>query len=343
MKTDAMKLKKLTRREAVRWIAGAVGAAGAAASGAFALPGCNKGDTAAGGSKKLRIAFVTNNSAPFWTYARAGCRKAEQETPGVTVDFQIPSDRSAPGQKRIIDDLLTRGIDGIAISPVDPVNQTPMLNEVAKQVMVFTQDSDAPNSDRTCYVGTDNVAAGKQAGELIKQVLPDGGKIMLFVGKKDAQNARERFDGIKQALAGTKIEILDLRTDDADEIRAKANAQDTLVKYPDLAGMVGLWEYNGPAILSAVREAGKAGKVKIVTFDAAEETLNGVRSGDIYGTIVQQPFEFGRLAVEIMAKALRGDRSEIPPGKQKFIPTKAILKNNVDAYQAELKQFAEQK
>src|SRR5262249_34090838 len=151
-----------------------------------------------------------------------------------------------------------------AISPVDPKNQTQMINRAASQALVFTQDSDAPNSNRTCYIGTDNVAAGRQAGQLVKEALPEGGRIMVFVGTMDAQNAQERYSGLKQALEGSKIEILDVRTDEADSVRAKRNAADTLVKYPDIAGMVGLWAYNGPAILGAVKEAGKVGKVKII-------------------------------------------------------------------------------
>src|SRR5262252_3732232 len=106
-----------------------------------------------------------------------------------------------------------------------------MLNRAAQQALVVTQDSDAPNSNRVCYIGTDNVAAGRQAGQLIKEALPQGGKIMLFVGKLDARNAQERYQGIKEALQDSNVEILDIRTDDTDHPRAKANAADTLVKY----------------------------------------------------------------------------------------------------------------
>ena len=121
-------------------------------------------------------------------------------------------------------------MDGIAISPVDPANQTAMLNDAAKQALVFTHDSDAPDSKRECYVGTDNVAAGRQAGELIKEALPQGGKIAIFVGKLDARNAQERLQGIKEAIAGSTIEIIDVRTDDTDQVRAKANVSEMLVE-----------------------------------------------------------------------------------------------------------------
>ena len=153
------------------------------------------GAGSAGGAK--RLAFVTNNASDFWTIARKGVEKADAELAEATAEFKIPSDGTAAEQRRIVDDLLAKGIEGIAISPVDPDNQTGMINEVSQKTLVFTQDSDAPNSNRACYVGTDNVAAGRQAGGLIKEALPQGGKIMVFVGKIDARNAAERLQGIK--------------------------------------------------------------------------------------------------------------------------------------------------
>ena len=150
----------------------------------------------------------------------------------------------------------------------------------------------------------------------------------------DAQNAHDRLSGIKQVLTDPKFQILDVRTDQTDTTRAKANAADTLVKYPDIACLVGLWSYNGPAILSAVRDAGKAGQVKIVCFDTDDETLAGVKNGDIFGTVVQQPFEFGRLSMINLAKVIGGDKSVIPESKQIFIPTLAITKDKIDEFVA---------
>ncbi|MEP7075027.1 MAG: sugar-binding protein, partial [Acidobacteriota bacterium] len=250
-----------------------------------------------------------------------------------------PGQGTAAEQKGIIDDLISNGVSGIAISPVDPANQTQLINDTAKKALVITQDSDAPNSDRTLYIGTDNVAAGRQAGELIKEALPNGGKIILFVGKTDASNAAERTQGIKEALKGTAIEIVDTRTDEADPARAKSNAADMLVKYPEISALVGLWSYNGPAILSAVKDGGKVGKVKIIAFDEQKETLDGVRDGSIVGTIVQQPFEFGYQSVKLMRQILMGDRSAIPPNKQIIVPTLTIKKDGVDEFEKKLNEL----
>ena len=295
--------------------------------------GCRSGSTDdARRSGTIKLAFVTNNAADFWTIARRGVEKADAELSDVDTEFRLTSDGTAAEQQRIVDDLLTKGVAGIAISPVDPANQVAMIDAAARQAMVFTQDSDAPQSQRTLYIGTDNLAAGRQAGQLIRNAIPDGGDVMLFVGKLDAQNARERVQGIRDALAGSNVRILDVRTDDVDDVRAKANAADTLVRYPDVKGLVGLWSYNGPAILNAVRDAGKVGKVKIVAFDEADETLAGITAGAIEATVVQQPYEFGYQAIHKMAQAARGDRSFIPASKQIIVPTVVVNRANVEAF-----------
>ena len=306
----------------------------------FSLTGCGKrgGESSAGG-ESLRLAFLTNNAASFWVIARRGTEAARAECGDLTVDFRMPGGGTAAEQQQILDDLLAKGVDGIAISPVDPANQLALLNRVAAQTLLITQDSDAPESDRVCYIGTDNVAAGRAAGALIREAIPEGGRIMVFVGKIDAQNAKERHQGIVEALEGSPIEIIDVRTDDVDQVRARTNVEDTLVKYPDVACLVGLWAYNGPAILNAVREAGKLGQVKIVCFDEEEETLAGVAAGHIHGTVVQQPYEFGRLAITRMAQYLRGDPKAFPDSGVLVVPTLDVKKDNVAAFKARLEEL----
>jgi ribose transport system substrate-binding protein len=302
--------------------------------------GCGKSESGPGAAgKKTKLAFVTNNVSDFWTIARAGCEKAASELGNVELSFKLPANGTAAEQKSIVQDLLALGVDGIAISPKDPANETDLLNDAASRALLITQDSDAPASNRACYIGTDNTAAGRQAGELLKQALPNGGKIMVFVGSRDAQNAQERLGGIKEVISGTKIEIIDVRTDETDPIKAKSNVKDTILNYPDVAGLVGLWSYNGPAIVSAVKEADKVGKIQIVCFDEEDATLQGVKDGAIYATVVQQPYEFGYRAMTVMAKYIAGDKSVIPSDKKIIVPTLAISKDKVDEFWSHLKQL----
>jgi len=294
-------------------------------------------------SAKLKLAFISGAATDFWVYCERGCQRADSELGDVQVEFKYTSDATAVEQRRIVDDLLAKGIDGLIVTPLDPVNQAVMINRAAKQVPVIITDSDVIGSDRLCYIGTNNVDAGRQAGELIKEILPNGGKIMLFVGRSDAQNAKERIQGLKETIKGSKIEILDIRTDDVDRVRAKANVNDTMVKYPDVSCLVGLWSYNGPAILNAVKEAGKLGQIKIVAFDEEPETIKGIMNGHIYGSVVQQPFLFGYKSVHILAKVLKGDKSVVPESGQINIPTLIIKQPQASDFLKKLEKLRGEK
>lgn len=286
------------------------------------------------------VAFLPNTSSDFWKVARKGCEKADAEMSDIKVTFKTPYDGTPLAQNRLIREALDRDdADAIAISPIDPEGQKQAINEASKRAVIITQDSDAPETNRVLYLGADNTAAGRQAGELVKKALPKGGKIMVFVGKSELQNARERFAGLKEALQGSSVEIIDLMTDDNDPSRARGNAEETMKKHPDVAGMVGLWSYNGPAILQALKTENQVGKVKIVCFDNDKETLDGIKSGAIFGTVAQQPFEYGYQVVQVASKILKGDRSVIPENKQIFIPTVIVQRENIDAYRNELEQM----
>ena len=287
---------------------------------------------------KKSLAFVVNVSADFWTIARRGIEKANKEHPDYAMEMIIPSQASAAEQRRILDELIAREVAGIAISVINPASSTETLNRVAAKTMLFTTDSDAPDTNRIVYIGTDNVAAGREAGAQMKKALPGGGKAMLFVGTMDADNARERVEGIRDALKGGNIEIIDVRTDGSDFARAKSNAEDTLSRYADIGLMVGLWAYNTPQIYQAVKQSGRT-NVKIVGFDEDALTLRGVADGTIFSTVVQQPFEFGYQCMVDMVKSLNGDKSWVPADKKIIVPTRIIDKSNVAEFQAYMKQL----
>src|ERR1700740_3215481 len=130
----------------------------------FAVLGLSLGQFAANAqdNKHLKLTVLTNNASDFWTIARAGCEQAQKDVPNISVDFRIPSDGTAAEQTRIFDDLLVKGTNGIALSPVDPANQTAMIDRGRHKVLVVPQDTNAPKSTRSFYVGTDNLAAGRQ-------------------------------------------------------------------------------------------------------------------------------------------------------------------------------------
>jgi ABC-type sugar transport system substrate-binding protein len=151
---------------------------------------------------KPRLAFVTNGVAPFWTIAEAGALQAKEDLE-IDVDIVMPSG-GITDQKDKVEDLITRKVDGIAISPIDADNQTELINKAAEQTNVVTHDSDAPTSNRLCYIGMDNYDAGLMCAELVKKAIPDGGKIMIFIGRMEQDNAKHRRDGLIDGLLGKK-------------------------------------------------------------------------------------------------------------------------------------------
>ena len=286
---------------------------------------------------KKTLVFVVNGASDFWKAAEAGVKKAQGELPNYKLDFKYPEQSSAAIQTRLMDDLVAAGASGIMVSAVDPKTMGDALDRIGKQVALFTTDSDAPKSSRVAYIGSSNVDAGKQAGEIALKALPNGGKCMGFVGLPGADNARERIEGFKDTIKGSKIELVDVRADDIDRTRSKRNVEDTLTAHPEINCMVSFYSYNTPRIYEVLKEAGKLDKIRIIGFDEDPITLGGVKEGNIVGTVVQQPFEWGYQGMKLMAKYIEGDKSGVPANGIIIVPGKVIDKTNVDDFMGMMK------
>lgn len=152
-------------------------------------------------SQRVSMQFVTNLTNPFWDFSDFGC-KLGGETFNVDVSVYQPPNGAISEQKVRVESMIVNDVDGLAISVKEPKGQTPDINQWCKEMKVITVDSDAPDSDRLYYIGTDNIAAGRQAGELLAEALPNGGKVMIFVGDLTQANANERAQGVIDALLG---------------------------------------------------------------------------------------------------------------------------------------------
>ena len=305
------------------------------------------------------IAYVTNGIDPFWDLCAAGVRQAEEEF-GVRCEIHMPP-KGLADQKSILETLLTKGIKGIAVSPIDADGQTQFLNEVASETVLITHDADAPKSDRLVYIGTDNYKAGRALGQLVKAAIPDGGEVAIFVGRLEQLNARLRrqglidelldrphqtlgqvkIDAVSKVFKGEKYTIVDTRTDQFVMDAAKSNAEDAITKYKNLACMVGLFAYNPPRCLQAIKEAGKLGQIKVCGFDEDDALLKAIKDGHAYGTISQQPWKYGYQSVRVLKALVDGDTSVIPENKFIDVGYKIVTKANIDEFWAEKKKMAE--
>lgn len=305
---------------------------------------------------KPTVAYVTNGIAPFWSVAEAGAIKGGEDF-NANVLVRMPPE-GAGDQKRMLEELINQQVDGVAVSPINSENQVDILTQVAESTNMITQDSDAPNVARLAYIGMDNYLAGRMCGQLVKEAIPDGGNVMIFVGRLGQLNADLRRQGVidelldrsedssrrdptGEVLKGKKYTVLDTRTDNFDFANAKAQAEDAIVKYPELNCMVGLFGYNPPNILEALAGAGKLGEIQVVAFDEDVPTLQAIKDGTCAGTIVQDPFNYGYRSVEMLSKLARGDRSMIPDNDDKFIdiPARTIRADNVDEFWKQLDEL----
>lgn len=288
--------------------------------------------------EKQKLAFVVNAASDFWKLAEAGVAAAQAELPDYELQFRYPAQGSAALQNALMDDLVAAGTDAIMISSADPKNSIDAFNRIAAQVPLFTTDSDAPDSNRIAYLGSSNMLAGIQAGEIALKALPNGGKCMGFVGFLGADNAIERIAGFRKAVEGSSIELIDVRGDDVDFARARSNVDDVLASMPEIDCMVGFYSYNPPKIYEALQAAGRLGKVSVIAFDEDPITLGAVRQGSFSGTVVQDPYQWGYRGMHLMAKYLQGDKSEIPADGLIIVPTVIIDQSNVDEFEAVLKK-----
>ena len=324
--------------------------------------GCFKGGSGAAGTKgtastdKPHVAYISNGVASFWVIAEAGANAAGKEV-DAKVTVLMPAE-GVSDQKRMIEDMLAKGVDGMAVSPIDPENQVDLLNKAAKITKLITHDSDAPGCERLAYVGMDNYVAGRLCGELVEEALPEGGKIAIFIGRLEQDNARRRRQGVIDHILGRdrdptrydppdepikegKWHIVGTYTDQFDRAQGKANAEDAMSRHPDLDGMVGLFVYNPPLMLEALKQGKKLGKIKVIGFDEADETLQGIKDGHVFGTTVQNPYEYGRQSVTLLAGLARGKtlaEMSVPEDGFINIPARNIQPANVDAFWAELKK-----
>ena len=316
-----------------------VALAGAGCRKTETAPSSAAASTAGTGNSTYRFAFVTNNSSDFWNIAEKGLRKAEKDF-GVKVDMFRPLKGEIADQQRFLEDIMVQSYDGVAISPINPDAMTGTFDKVAAKMPLVCDDSDAPKSKRSVYVGTNNIDAGRAAGaaaiEGLKAARITKGKIAIFVGRIDMQNAIERKQGVDETLGKLPgFEMLPVYLDKTDRALAKKNVEDALARYPDLVLLLGLWSYNGPSMAGAVRASTRHEKPVMVVFDEEEETLKAVQDGAIFATIVQRPFQFGYQSIKAL-KDLK-DGKAVPPVVDTGILT--VKKENVAQFWSELREL----
>ncbi len=249
---------------------------------------------------KLTIGVIGKSVHPYWSQVEQGV-KAAGKALGVETRFFVPSKEDINAQLQMLESFIAQGFAGIAIAPSDPTAVIPTIKKALEMgIPVITLDTDSPKSGRYVYIGTDNYSAGYIAGTIMKKLLNGKGKVVIGTGSLTAMNSLQRIQGFKDAIKDTDIEIVDILNDEEDGARALSLAESALNAHPDLDAFFGVYAYNGPSQALAVKNAGKAGKIKIVCFDTTPDILQYVKEGVINATMGQRPYMMGYLSVTVL-------------------------------------------
>lgn len=261
--------------------------------------------------KQWHIAIVPKAlTGEYWVRCKKGAEAAARQF-GVRLTFVGPSSETdVDKQIDIVENLITRGVDAIGISPCDGKALVPVIEKaVAKGIPVVTVDSDAKTNKRLAYIGTDNEKAGELAGKELAKLLNGKGKVLIIQGVPGAENLMQRVKGFKRVLAKyPQIKIVSEQACQSDLARALEITENALRSHPDLGGIFGVNAYGAPGAAQAVKEAGKVGVVKIVGFDAIPTTLKYCAEGVVQAIIEQRPYRMGYLAVRYLKDALEGKK-----------------------------------
>ena len=225
-----------------------------------------------------------------------------------------------------------------------------MINGAADKTIVVTFDSDAPNTRRRGFIGTDDYAAGQIAADEVRSAIPDGGKVIISVGSVEMSNGGDRRQGIidnlldrpfkhsdqhdplNADLKGKKYEIAATVVDGHKLDDVPKLIGDSIAANPDVKCIVGLFSYSGPAIVKAVEAAGKKDQIKVIGFDESAEEQAAVLSGAIYSSILQDQYHCGYETVRVLADLARGVAQNRPAGPRvTALPVLVMRKDNIQS------------
>ncbi len=263
----------------------------------------------------------------FWQSVHAGAVAAARET-GVEILWNGPaSETDYNGQIQIVEAMMNRRVDAIALAPIDKKAMVGVVERAARQnVPVIIFDSGIDTDLFASQVATDNYAAGVIAAERMGMLLGGKGKVVIVAVQPGAASTMAREQGFEDTIAGRfpGIQIVDKRYGMADFAKSLAVTENMLTAHPGLDGMFASNESSAVGAAQAVK--GRKAKVKLVGFDWSPTLLDDLRSGVIDSLVVQHPFKMGYESVISAVKKLRGE----PLVKMNNLAPRLILKDDLD-------------
>jgi ABC-type sugar transport system substrate-binding protein len=290
--------------------------------------------TAAGGKKEPKDIKILvdmkgpGGGNPFWAAVEKGANEAAKAMGTQVTVLAPPQESDVPSQIAQIEDAVTKGVDGIAIAPTDPAALAPVLQKaIDAGVKVVFIDTKGQNEGVT-FIGTNNEAGAKLAGEYMCKTLKSGDKVAILQGIITQSTGKARAEGAKAGLSACGLNIVAETPAEWDKAKGQAAMEDILTKNPDLKGVFGSNDNMALGAVQAIKNAGLTGKILVVGFDANPDAAAAILAGDMNASVAQAPSNMGKFGVENLIKLIQGE--SIPPIID--TGTELVTKDNADKY-----------
>jgi len=272
----------------------------------------------------------------FFNWAYGGMQDAAKLLGAdIKTELRGPATWDASQEARAIEQLIAKGVNGIIVTAGDATTLNPAIDKaVARGIPVITFDSDAPESKRLCFAGTNNYEAGKVAGKAMVEWLNGEGEVGIstFPGPN---HLVERIRGFKDGLAGSKVKVVATCNDEGKVAAAESAITAMLQAHPEIDAVFAAHGNPGPGAVAAVKNVGKEGQIQIMGFDFGMPVVEAIDKGQIRGTVGQNPYLMGYVSMMMAWGAnqkTRVDGPHAPPSINTGV--RILTKEDIGVYKS---------
>ena len=276
---------------------------------AFGFPGCGSSSDDSDGRLTLAV-IPKGTSHEFWKSIHAGAIKAAREL-DVEIIWKGPQkEDDREEQIKVVENFIARRVDGIVLAPLDDTALSrPVADASAEGIPVVIIDSGLDSDTQVSFVATDNFKGGGLGAERLGALLGGKGKVVMLRYQEGSASTMAREKGFMEALAAKFPEIEVISSNQyagATTESAIQKAENILVRFAEIDGIFCPNESSTFGMLRALQNAGRAGKLKFVGFDASEKLAQALRAGELHGLVLQNPFYMGELGVKTLVAHIKG-------------------------------------
>jgi simple sugar transport system substrate-binding protein len=264
-------------------------------------------------AENIKIGFITKFPVPFFATMENAAKEYAAADLGLEIVFgQGTSATDIEGQIALIESMVTNGVQGIAITPVDPTVASTLDKAIAQGVKVVLMDNNIPDwNGRTALATTDNYNAGKIAGAHLKTLLKDGDTLGILEGVPGVPSLDDRVNGMLEGLKGVDVKIVGRGATKCTEELGISVAEDILTANPNITA---IYAACGPPAAGAAQAIKNAGipndKIILVGFDFCCGEEEALAAGIEDATVAQFPAKMASLGVDALVKAIKGEKVE---------------------------------